>query len=323
MRSRAAGFVTVALLRVALATHQLSATGATESGSESAASEVRVFAAASTTDLMAEIAERYEAATGVSIVLNPASSGTLARQIEEGAPADVFVSASRRWMDHAEERGLVSEHDAFAGNRLVLIVPSDSPIEPFEASAASDVQALVPGPFAIGDPSHVPAGAYARDALMFLGWYGRLESRLVFMTNVRAVLSLVAMGEADAGIVYETEARRSTGVRVVARFPERSHAPISYECGLVVGATAAGAAFYDFLAAGGDAVAGAIAAHAFSPPPTEMSGSMQVDRSELAVRTQFVALHGGRTAVLCHLPLRSWVTEVRHASFLTFSEQSR
>ena len=191
-----------------------------------------VFAAASTAPALTEIAVQLEAESGVEVRLVFASSGVLARQIASGAPADLFISANRRWMDWVVERGLIDGAPIpLFGNRLVLIQPADAS----QTLALDDSlrARLGDGRIAIGDPDHVPAGIYAKEALTALGLWGQLERSAVLLPNVRAALLLVERGEAAAGIVYASDAAFSTKVRVAAEFPPESHAPIVYLAGIV------------------------------------------------------------------------------------------
>jgi molybdate transport system substrate-binding protein len=194
------------------------------------AGELLVFGAASMTDVLEELGREYRRETRQPVKFSFASSSTLARQIESGAPADVFVSADVEWMDYVQSRGLIDRTTRFdvAGNRLALVAPVQSQlqlrIEPGFALAA----ALGTGRLATGDPDFVPAGRYAKSALIALGAWDDLEDRLVRAENVRAALVYVARGEVPLGIVYETDARVEKRVRVVDTFPPSSHPPINY-----------------------------------------------------------------------------------------------
>jgi len=211
------------------------------------ADEVLVFAAASLTDALGEAAESFQAATGHEVVISFAGSSTLARQIESGAPAAVFLSANVAWMDHLQGLGLIrpeSRRDLL-GNDLVVVTPADS-----RATLANlaDLPALIgDGRLAIADPDHVPAGLYARESLETLGIWPEIEDRTARGTDVRATLALVERGEVPAGIVYRTDATIAD-VRVVLALPPDSHAPIIYPAALTISAGPAAAAFLDFLA---------------------------------------------------------------------------
>lgn len=191
-----------------------------------------VFAAASLTNAMEAVGAAYRAKTGKEMRFSFASSSTLARQIEAGAPAQIFVSANERWMDYLAQRNLVERNTRTSpiGNRLALIAPSESKIPPHDVTAASDLSGLLGAGarLAVGDPGHVPAGIYAKEALETLGFWPALEPRLARADNVRAALALVERGESPLGIVYSTDAAIARGVKVLGLFPRDSHKPITY-----------------------------------------------------------------------------------------------
>lgn len=197
-----------------------------------AAKPVTVFAAASLKESMDEAATAYRDATGQIVRVSYASSASLARQIEHGAPADVFVSADLDWMDYLQQRDLIdprSRRDLF-GNRLVLVAPRNSSAAPFVLRSDTKLAPLLgeEGRLAVALTDSVPAGKYARAALGALGLWPALQSRLAQAENVRAALMLVARGEAPLGIVYATDALAEPGVRVLATFPAGSHPAIVY-----------------------------------------------------------------------------------------------
>lgn len=191
---------------------------------------VTVFAAVSLTDAVKQLAQRYERETGRSLRLSFASSSTLARQIENGAPADLFLSADEEWMRYLDERQLVARGTWVhpIANRLVLIAPVDRAADFDLTKKLSWSSALGDGRLAVGDPAHVPAGRYAKQALAHYDLWTLAEPRLARAENVRAALALVERGEAPLGIVYATDARASQYVRVLAEFPAESHDPIRY-----------------------------------------------------------------------------------------------
>lgn len=211
---------------------------------------VVVFAAASTTEAVTALAERFNARNDVDVVPSFAASSTLARQIESGAPADIYISADRRWMKYLTERGLIdpaSRCDLWR-NRLVLVAPADSALALDIVPGFPLVAALGGGRLAIGDPDHVPSGIYARQALDALGVWPAVADRVVRTADVRAALALVARGEAAAGIIYATDARVSERVRIVGAFPQTSHEPIVYPAGRVAGSdNPAAAGFLAYL----------------------------------------------------------------------------
>lgn len=213
---------------------------------------VTVFAAASLTDAFEAIGARHQEAIGRPVRFSFAASSTLARQIEAGAPAQIYASANERWMDYVEELGLIEPGTRVSpiGNSLVLITPADSPLDTVALGEGTDLTApLQPGErIAMGDPDHVPAGIYGREALESLGLWDAVQGRLARTSDVRAALTLVATGEAPLGIVYATDAAISDGVRVVGRFPEDSHTAITYPFAIIAGQdTPAVRAVYDTL----------------------------------------------------------------------------
>lgn len=211
--------------------------------------KLTVFAAASTAGVLQEAAGLFEERTGIRVALSFAASSTLARQIRAAAPADVFLSADRRWMDDAEAAGMIrpgTRRDLLA-NELLLIAPAG---RGFQARTTPDFDFAARLPaikrIAVGDPSHVPAGRYAAEALRALGWWDALRPRLVPAVDAVAAVRLVEMGEADAGIVYSTDARRCDKVEVVAAFASDLHEPIVYPVAQCTDAPAA-ARFIEFL----------------------------------------------------------------------------
>jgi molybdate transport system substrate-binding protein len=210
---------------------------------------VTVFAASSATDALTVMAGNYEAKHRVRIRFSFAASSVLARQIEQDAPCDVFLSADQKWMDYLAEKGRIqaaSRRD-IAGNRLVIVTPARKPLAVLMVKG-SNLAAAFSGRLALGDPDHVPAGIYAKEAMQSLGWWDSLKNRLLPAENVRAALKLVEMGEADVGIVYASDARSSSKVAVCGEFPEVSHSPIRYPAALCVAAGPEAKDFLDFMA---------------------------------------------------------------------------
>jgi molybdate transport system substrate-binding protein len=193
------------------------------------AADITVFAAASLKNALDAVAAGYERETGRRVSISYAASSALAKQIEQGAPADLFVSADLDWMDYLQERGLVRRETrrSLVGNRLVLVAPAESPA-PVALTPGSLAAALGRGRLAIAAVAAVPAGKYGKAALENLGLWREVAGRLAQAENVRAALAFVARGEAPLGIVYETDARAEPDVAVVARFPETSHPAIVY-----------------------------------------------------------------------------------------------
>jgi len=216
--------------------------------------ELLVFAAASLTDALGELSPHWEKAAGMPVRLSFAASSVLARQIEAGGRADVFISADQEWMDYLQARGLLeqSTRRELAGNRLVLIAPADSGIELRIAPGFRLAAALGTGRLSTGDPDTVPVGRYARSALVSLGVWNQIQARLVRADNVRSAMMFVARGETPLGIVYATDTRADPRVRIVDTFPANSHAPITYPAAATRRARSSAASYLDFLA-GADA----------------------------------------------------------------------
>ncbi|MEO8487137.1 MAG: molybdate ABC transporter substrate-binding protein [Betaproteobacteria bacterium] len=218
--------------------------------SVAAAQPVTVFAAASLTNALEEVGAAWKAPGRAPVRFSFAASSTLAKQIEQGAPADLFASADEQWMDYLVERRLVdaSSRRDFAANRLVLIVPADKPAT-IDLKPGIDYANLFAGErIATGDPAHVPVGRYAEQALKSLGAWNAIAPRLVRAESVRAALAFVERGEVAAGIVYATDAAISTRVRVAGTFPPGSHPRIVYPVALVAGrATDEARALFAFL----------------------------------------------------------------------------
>lgn len=226
---------------------------------------VTIFAAASATDAVNEIAEAYAAQGGGSLRPVVASSSTLARQIDQGAPADIFLSANVTWMDHLDQGGLLAPGTRvpLLSNRLVLVAPAESPLQLRLAPGLALRGLLGDGRLALGDPAHVPAGIYAKQALEALGLWDQVADRLAQASNVRAALALVDRGEVAAGIVYETDAAIAPRVRIVDAFPDAVTPPITYPLAIVAGRdTPAVRAAYDFLR--GAAATAIFARHGFT-----------------------------------------------------------
>jgi molybdate transport system substrate-binding protein len=215
-----------------------------------ARAEVTVFAAASMTDVLQEIGAGFRADTGIAIRLSFAASSALARQLELGAPAQVFVSADGEWMDYLANLGFIdpATRRDVAGNELVLVAPAGSELKIAIEPGLRLAAALGGGRLALADPDSVPAGRYARAALTSLGAWKDVESRLVPAENVRAALAYVSRGEVPLGIVYRTDVRVDAKVRVIGAFPAGTHPPIVYPAAAVRGSPRAAAKFVEYLA---------------------------------------------------------------------------
>jgi len=248
-------FAALSALVLVIGLGTLSCTQPTQTASEEAPNpdtgamvELTVSAAASVQDAMKALQAAYQAEVpNVALTYNFGSSGSLAQQISQGAPADVFLSASQKWMDDLEEQGqiLAGSRQDLLLNALVLIVPADKT----DISDFSDFETDKFGKLAIGEPESVPAGRYAREALTSMNRFEALQPKLVFGKDVRQVLSYVETGNVDAGLVYATDAKVSDQVKVVATAPADTHSPIIYPVGVVADSdnAAAAQAFIDFL----------------------------------------------------------------------------
>lgn len=216
--------------------------------SASAAPKVTVFAAASLSNAISDIAKVYQKQTPHNIQTSYAASSALARQIEHGAPVDIFISADTQWMAYLQQKNLIEANSQvnLLGNELVLIAPRD---RSFNAKMRSDfnLDAAFEGKLCTGDTNSVPAGIYAKQALQHFNWWASIRPRIVAMQDVRAALVSVERGECAAGIVYATDAKASSKVRVVADFPPNSHAQIVYPLALVKNANPYAQGFYQFL----------------------------------------------------------------------------
>ena len=209
-----------------------------------------VFAAASMKNALDDVDAAFTKRTEIKIVASYAASSALMKQIEQGAPADIYVSADLQWMDYGAQRDLVKEQTRvnLLGNRLVLIAPKDSGIGNVTIAPGFDLAGLAgDGRIATGDVRAVPVGLYAKAALEKLGVWASVEPKMAMTDNVRAALVLVARGEAPLGIVYETDARIESNVKVVGVFPEDSHPPIVYPVALTANAKPDAARYLAFL----------------------------------------------------------------------------
>ncbi|WP_339738135.1 molybdate ABC transporter substrate-binding protein [uncultured Sunxiuqinia sp.] len=203
--------------------------------------EITVFAAASLTDVISEVAAQFEKEYDITVRLNLAGSGTLARQIEQGADADVYLSADKNWMDYLVEKGKTKETAVFATNDLVLVSPIN---RDFQFEKVDSLLVYTESKIAIGDPGYVPAGKYA---MQVFGYYQvDVREKLFQTTDVRSALMMVELGEAHFGIVYKTDALQSEKVKVIFTFRNESHLPVEYYQGLISQKSLA-RQFYDYL----------------------------------------------------------------------------
>jgi len=220
-------------------------------GIAQAQSNVVIFAAASLKNALDEIAATWAKDTGKPAPkISYAASSALAKQIEQGAPADLFISADLDWMDYVAAKNLIKADSRFnlLGNKIVLIAPKDSKATTVAIKGDDLAKALAGGKLSMANVEAVPAGKYGKAALEKLGAWNAVKDGIAQAENVRAALLLVARGEAPLGIVYSTDAAAEPNVKVVATFPEDSHPPIIYPAALAKDSTNADAkAFLDFL----------------------------------------------------------------------------
>ena len=214
------------------------------------AADITIFAAASLKNALDDAAKLYQAKTGAKVIVSYAASSALAKQIEAGAPADIFFSAELDWMDYLEQKNLIdaASRHTLLGNTLVLIAPKDSTVSLAIEKGFPLLAALgVDGRLAMATIDSVPAGKYGKAALSALGVWDAVAPRVAQAENVRAALAFVAKGEAPVGIVYGTDAKSEPAVRVVGIFPADSHPKILYPVALLASAKPDARKFLDFL----------------------------------------------------------------------------
>ncbi len=221
------------------------------------AEQVTVFAAASMKTALDEVAATFTEATGHEVVISYAGSNVLAKQIIDGAPADIFISANESWMDEVETAGMIADGQRrdILGNTLVLVAHDD--VAPVEIGADTDLKGMIgEGKLAMALVDSVPAGQYGKAALEHLGLWASVEASVAQTDNVRAALALTSTGEAPYAIVYATDAKADPGVHLVGTFPEDSYPPATYPAALLTGG--ADQADRDFFAALSDDAADAV-----------------------------------------------------------------
>ena len=239
MATRLLAFVSL-LLAVAAAPHPSAAQDKT----------ITIFAAASMKNAVDDINAAYTKATGVKVVASYAASSALAKQLEQGAPADVFASADLDWMDYAIQKKVIRQDTRvnLLGNRLVLIAPADSKLTNVAIGPGFDLAKLAgDGRVTTGDVQAVPVGKYAKAALEKLGAWQAAAPKFAMAESVRAALAFVARGEAVLGIVYETDAKVEPKVKVVGVFPQDAYPPVVYPVALTATAKPEAAGYLDFL----------------------------------------------------------------------------
>jgi molybdate transport system substrate-binding protein len=215
--------------------------------------DTTVFAAASLKDALDSVAKAYEHETDAHVTISYAASSVLAKQIEQGAPADVFISADLDWMDYLDERKLIKPDTRFnfLGNHLVLIAPGGSTVDAKIAPGFPLAALLGNGHLAMANTNSVPAGKYGKAALQALGVWDQVKDKIAQAENVRAALLLVSRGEAPLGIVYTSDAHADPKVKVIGTFPENTHPPIIYPAAVLAGAKSPAAqAFLNYLKTG-------------------------------------------------------------------------
>lgn len=216
--------------------------------SASAEQKITVFAAASLTNAISEIVAEYGKNNAMKIQTSLASSSMLAKQIENGAPADIFISADTKWMSYLQEKDLLKADSKFnfLGNHLVLIAPKGKSFKVVMKQDFNFANAFS-GKLCTGETESVPAGIYAKQSLKALNWWDAIKTQVVGTQDVRAALTLIERGECDAGIVYETDAKVSEKVETIAAFPDASHDAIVYPLSLTKNAKPEASGFYNYL----------------------------------------------------------------------------
>ncbi len=213
------------------------------------AESLLLYAAASTSNAFSDIIKKFNTSqNAIKVKASFASSSTLAKQIQAGAPAHLFISANPKWMDFLEQQKLIIPETRInlLHNKIVLIAPASRPIQVI-MSKNFDLAKQLHGRLCLGDPDHVPAGIYARQAFKSLGWWEAVKSRLVGTVDVRAALALVEHGECAAGVVYATDAISSKKVDIIAEFPDKTHEPIVYPMAKIAASPDSTSAFIQFL----------------------------------------------------------------------------
>jgi molybdate transport system substrate-binding protein len=208
--------------------------------------DLLVFGAASLKSALDDANARYLREAGRKIVVSYGASPALAKQIEDGAPADIFISADLDWMDYVAEHKLIKPETRFnlLGNKLVLIAPADSTIDLSIAPNFPLAPALGNGRLAMADPNSVPAGKYGKAALEALGVWGSVAGKIAAAPDVRATLVFVSRGEAPLGIVYQTDAAADKGIKIIGAFPASTHPPIIYPIAVTMSSVHPGVAAY-------------------------------------------------------------------------------
>jgi len=230
--------------------HPVSAQESKASAGSAQDKTLTIFAAASMKNALDEANAAYTAKTGIKVVASYAASSALAKQLEQGAPADVFISADTDWMDYSIKKKAISEPSRvnLLGNKIVLIAPKESKLSHVTIGQGFDLAKLAgDGKIATGDVRAVPVGKYAKAALEKLGAWQAAEPKFAMAESVRAALALVSRGEAALGIVYETDAKVDSGVKIIGSFPADSHPAIIYPIAATASAKADATGYLAFL----------------------------------------------------------------------------
>lgn len=208
---------------------------------------ITVFCAAGLTNVINELRDSFSSVNDVEIKLNLASSGTLARQIEQGNIPDIYISANKQWANYVDSLVDFPTQKLLCQNKLSLIVPLKSKIDSINFQSIESLGELFSSYLSVGDPKHVPAGKYTVQALHFFGWDVDLKNRLLPAKDVRSAMMLVEMKECEMGIVYYSDAIQSKKVKIVGLFPEDSHEPIIFYALLKGKASEASVQFFEYL----------------------------------------------------------------------------
>lgn len=211
--------------------YMLLSQGCLHSSAPAQQENVILFAGAGMTDVLNELIDSFKVTHNASFTTNWASSGTLVRQMENGATPDLFIAASKKWADYADSLGFVVHpyKKAIAKNSLVLITPKSQNQKPIQIDSTINIGQLIGnGIISIGDPNHVPAGSYAQQVIDYYGWGNQLKGKILPAKDVRSAMMVVEMGEVPFGIVYLTDALKSQKVSITSLFPEETHQPIVF-----------------------------------------------------------------------------------------------
>ncbi len=237
-RSRRSFIASVAMSTIALISAAIPALAQRTDAPEAQSKTVTIFAAASLKNALDSAAADYEKKSGTKVTTSYAASSALAKQIEQAAPADIFISADLDWMKYLADKSLIKSGSQinYLGNRLVLVAPKESTSTLKIAKDFALADAIGDGKIAMADVKAVPAGKYGKAALEALGVWAAVEPKIAQSDNVRSALALVARGEAPFGIVYQTDAVAEPAVKIIDTFPEDTHAPIIYPVGITASA---------------------------------------------------------------------------------------